>query len=77
MNWWDNHGTKALGSALAGIGAFQVGLPQLQEVMTKPHYVLLQLGTAMLVAVLGSLTIKRGFTNTANAPDAVGQQSGT
>lgn len=68
MNWWDNHGTKILGTVFAAIGAFQVGLPQIQDVVTKSTYGLLQLGTGVLVAVLGSLTIRRGFTNSANAP---------
>lgn len=67
-DWWDNHGTKILGSVTAGLGAAIVGLPTLQPIMKPTTYLLTQFFLGLLVSALGAGTVKRGFTNSSAAP---------
>lgn len=74
---WEDHGTKILGIAVAAVGAFQIGVPQLQPHLAPLTYVLLNIATSVTVAVLGALTLKRGFSNSGSGSDGTDEQSGT
>lgn len=61
FQWWTNHGTKILGTIIAIVGgALTLGLIPAQYVQYAQG----------LLTLLGGTAIKRGFTNTANAPNA-------
>lgn len=68
MSQWSDHGTKYLGSAIAGIAALQLASTQVQLLLSTLQYAWFQILTSVVLAVLGSLTVKRGFSNTANEP---------
>jgi hypothetical protein len=70
MSYWSQHGTKILGSAIAGIAALQVAAPQFQILLSAKGYAWFQIATSFVLATLGSLTVKRGFAN-ARRPRAV------
>jgi hypothetical protein len=62
LDYWDNHGTKLLGTAAAVVAALVV-TPAL-----LPVGVIKVLQVANII--LGVLTVKRGFTNSQEKPGA-------
>ena len=59
---WANSGTKILGAAQMAVGAIQAADLQLTQLLTMKQHALVSLAAV----VVGALTIKRGFTNSAN-----------
>ena len=70
MSFWDDHGTKVLGAVTAVTGAVQGVLPALAGLLAPGTYQWVQLGVAVLTGLFGVSTVKRGFTNSANAPQS-------
>jgi hypothetical protein len=68
LQWWDDHGTKILGSVTAMLGGAIVGLPTLQPIMGHATYLLTQFFLGVAVSAMGGATVRRGFTNSASLP---------
>jgi hypothetical protein len=60
--YWNDHGTKVLGTASATLGAAQVAISSGLMDVSKGWKNTVAIG----VIVLGTGTLKRGFTNTRN-----------
>lgn len=65
-HWWDDHGTKILGTLTTILGVASASLPTLQPIMSQPIYLITQFFLGIVVAAFGAGTVKRGFTNTAS-----------
>lgn len=72
-----NHGTKFLGSAVAGIAALQLCRPQFDILLSEKGLAWFDIATSFTLAVLGVWTVQRGFSNTKNSPSPDTHDDGT
>jgi hypothetical protein len=61
---WTKHGTKILATAQMAVGAIQAADLQLTQLLTMKQHAFVSLAAV----VVGAMTLKRGFTNSAGGP---------